>query len=194
MRTGDDGTAAVLRIRPSPAALPAVLVLTLCVIPLGTAAGWLFGLFAVPALALAWVLRAGVDVDPTGITVRALLGRRRIDWSAVAGLRAGDRGDLWLVLDGGRRLRLPTARARHLPLIAAASGGRLADPLPAPTGRPATGQPATGQPEPGHPEPRRQAAPTGQPATRPPATGQPEPGQPAASGGQPAEPGQPAAQ
>jgi hypothetical protein len=123
--------AAVLRIRPSPAAIPAVLVLTLCVLPLGTAKGWLFGLFVVPALALAWVLRAGVDVAPAGVTVRALLGRRQVEWSDVAGLRAGRRGDLWLVLAGGRQLRLPTARARHLPLIAAASGGRLPDPLPA---------------------------------------------------------------
>jgi hypothetical protein len=127
-----------LRIRPTRAALLAVLLLAVCVIPLATASWWLLGLFAVPALALAWVQRAGVDIDPAGVTVRALLGRRRIDWSDVAGVRAGNRGDLWLVLTTGRRLRLPTARARHLPLIAAASGGRLPSPLPAdPAARPA---------------------------------------------------------
>jgi len=119
-----------VRIRPSAAALPVVVVLTLCVIPLATASPWLLVLLAVPVLALAWVLRAGVDVDPGGVTVRALLGSRRIPWSDVVGLQAGPRGDLWLVLAGGRRLRLPTARARHLPLIAAASGGRVAVPLP----------------------------------------------------------------
>jgi hypothetical protein len=146
-QVGDD-EAAVLRIRPSPAALPAVLVLTLCVIPLGTAKPWLFGLFVVPLLALAWVLRAGVDVAPAGIAVRAVLGRRQLAWSDVVGLRAGDRGDLWLVLDGGRRLRLPTARARHLPLIAAASGGRLPNPLPAsPPASPAAEPPASPEAE-----------------------------------------------
>ena len=119
-----------VRIRPSAATLPVVVVLTLCVIPLATASPWLLVLLAIPVLALAWVLRAGVDVDPGGVTVRALLGSRRIPWSDVVGLQAGPRGDLWLVLAGGRRLRLPTARARHLPLIAAASGGRVAVPLP----------------------------------------------------------------
>jgi hypothetical protein len=133
-----DGSETVLRIRPTRTALLAVLVLAFCVLPLATASWWLLWLLALPALALAWVLRVGVDVDRAGVTVRALLGRRRLDWSDVAGLHARDRGDLWLVLGTGRRLRLPTARARHLPLIAAASGGRLPSPLPAdPSSQPA---------------------------------------------------------
>jgi len=119
-----------VRIRGNRAALLAVLVLTVCTVPLATAAPWLAVLFAIPLVALLWVLRAGVDVDPDGVTVRALVGRRRIGWDQVAGLRAGRRGDLRLVLTTGRELRLPVARARHLPLIAAASGGRIPDPSP----------------------------------------------------------------
>ena len=120
-----------VRIRGNRAALLAVLVLTVCTVPLATAGPWLAVLFAIPLVALLWVLRAGVDVDPDGVTVRALVGRRRIGWDQVAGLRAGRRGDLRLVLTTGRELRLPVARARHLPLIAAASGGRIPDPSPA---------------------------------------------------------------
>jgi hypothetical protein len=137
----DGAASTTVRIRPTRAALLVVGLLAICALPLATAAWWLLWLLAVPALALAWVLRVGVDVDPAGITVRALLGRRRIGWADVAGLQASHRGDLWVVLAGGRRLRLPTARARHLPLIAAASGGRVPDPRaePGPEADPAAG-------------------------------------------------------
>jgi Bacterial PH domain len=119
-----------VRLRPSPAALPAVLVLALCVLPLATARPWLLVLLAIPLLALLWVLRVAVDVDGAGVTVRAVFGQRRIPWEEVSGLQVGRRGDLWLVRSGGGRLRLPTARARHLPVIAAASGGRVSVPTP----------------------------------------------------------------
>jgi Bacterial PH domain len=118
-------TSSQVRLRPTRGGLPAVLLLAICVVPLATARAWLLVLFVVPVLALLWILRAGVDVDPAGITVRAVLGRRRFAWEEVAGLRADRRGGLWLVLRTNRRLRLPTARARHLPLLAAASGGRI---------------------------------------------------------------------
>jgi Bacterial PH domain len=114
-----------VRLRSNRVALLAVLALAVCTVPLATAAPWLAVLFAVPLAALLWVLRAGVDVDPGGVTVRAMLGSRRVGWADVAALRAGPRGDLRLVLVGGTELRLPVARARHLPMIAAASGGHL---------------------------------------------------------------------
>jgi hypothetical protein len=120
---GDSGRA--VRIRASRTGLLAVLILTLCTIPLATALPWLAVLFLVPVAALLFVLRTGVDVDRDGLTVRAVLGTRRIDWGEVTALRATSRGELRLVLAGGRELRLPAARARHLPLIAAGSAGRV---------------------------------------------------------------------
>jgi len=71
-------------------------------------------------------------VDAGGLTVRALVGARRVRWADVAGLRVGRRGEVALVLTGGAALRLPTVRARHLPLIAAASQGHLPDPTTEP--------------------------------------------------------------
>ncbi len=159
--------APTVRIRPSRTMLPAVLIFAFCVLPLAGASRWLLVLFVLPVLALAWVLRVGVDVGPAAVTIRALLGRRRIPWSEVAGLRAGDRGDLWLVLSSGRRLRLPTARARHLPVIAAASGGRVPDPNRAapdgpPAPRPGDGSGATdGAQPPSDPAPAEPAEPSG---------------------------------
>jgi Bacterial PH domain len=124
-----------VRIRGSRAGVLAVLVLTLCTLPLATARAWLAVLLVIPLAALLQVLRTGVDVDPDGVTVRAAVGRRRVGWGEVTALRATPRGELRLVLAGGRELRLPVARARHLPLIAAGSGGRV--PAPAAPAAPA---------------------------------------------------------
>jgi hypothetical protein len=120
----------VLRVRTPRTALVAVLVLAICVLPLASSARWLAVLWLLPVATAAWVLRAGVDVDRTGLTVRALLGSRRLPWSEVAGLRVGRRGRLAAVLRGGGAVRLPVLRPRHLPLVAAASGGRLPTPEP----------------------------------------------------------------
>jgi hypothetical protein len=120
--------AAAVQIRTTRVALIAVGFGALCLSPLALYKPWLLLLFGVPAVLAARVLRAGVDVDADGITARALIGRRRVPWDEVAGLRVGRRGEVALVLTGGGAVRLPTVRARHLPLIAAASGGRVPDP------------------------------------------------------------------
>jgi len=118
----------VLRVRTPRTALVAVFVLAVCVLPLASSAPWLAVLWLLPLGAAGWVLRAGVDVDTGGLTVRAALGTRRLPWAEVAGLRVTDRGRLAAVLRGGGAVRLPVLRARHLPLVAAASGGRVPDP------------------------------------------------------------------
>ena len=133
---------AVLRIRTPRTALMAVLVLAICVLPLASSAPWLAVLWLLPLTAAAWVLRAGVDVDRTGLTVRALLGSRRLPWTEVAGLRVGDRDRLVAVLRAGGTVRLPVLRPRHLALVAAASGGRM----------PTPDEPTPGEDEPTTPE------------------------------------------
>jgi hypothetical protein len=81
----------------------------------------------VPAAAAAWVLRVGVDADETGITVRGVLGRQRVEWPDLTGIRIDRRSRLLLVTTQ-REVRLPVLRARDLPRLAALSGGRI--PLP----------------------------------------------------------------
>jgi hypothetical protein len=116
------------RFRTPRTALIAVAAFAVCVLPLATARPALAVLWVLPAAVAAWVLRTGVDVDPDGLTVRAVAGSRRIGWDDVAGLAADPRGRLSAVLRGGGAVRLPVVRARHLPLLAAASGGRIPDP------------------------------------------------------------------
>ncbi len=119
------------RLRMSRVALLPVVVLLVCVLPLASAAAWTPVVLLVPALAAAYVLRVGVDVGDAGITVRSLAGSRGVPWGEVAGIRVGERGELWLVTTRGTELRLPALRARDLPRLAAVSGGRIPAPGPA---------------------------------------------------------------
>jgi hypothetical protein len=74
------------------------------------------------------VFRVGVDVGPHGVTVRSLVGARTVPWTELAGIRVGERGDLWLVTTGSTQVRLPVLRARDLPRLATLSGGRIPAP------------------------------------------------------------------
>ncbi|MGY1760292.1 PH domain-containing protein [Geodermatophilus sp. SYSU D00779] len=122
---------ATARLRMNRVALLPVVLLVVCVLPLAFAAGWTLVFLLVPLLAAAYVLRTGVDVGDGGVTVRSLAGSRAVPWGDVAGIRVGERGDLWLVTVRGTELRLPVLRARDLPWLAAVSGGRIPAPGPA---------------------------------------------------------------
>jgi len=119
---------ATVQIRLTRVALLPVAFGAICLSPIAVVEPWLLWLFAIPLLVGIRVWRAGVDADADGLTVRALVGARRVPWSQAAGLRVRRRGEVDLVLTGGGTLRLPAVRARHLPLLAAASHGNLPDP------------------------------------------------------------------
>ena len=93
------------------------------------AAGHRVGLVAafllVPGAITAWVVRVGVDIDDGGLTVRSMLGQRRVPWNRLAGIRVAPRGELWLVTTEGTQVRMPVLRARDLPRLADLSGGRI---------------------------------------------------------------------
>lgn len=116
-----------LRLRLPRTALLAAFFLALCLTPLAFARPWLPVVYVLPVVVLAWILRAGTDVDADGLTVRALLRSRRVEWDGVTAIAPGRRGELSAVLRSGNRLRLPLARARHLQQIAVASGGQVPD-------------------------------------------------------------------
>ena len=112
-------------MRMSRTALLPVVVLAFCVLPVANATPWFLVLLVVPLALAAWVLRVGVDVGEDGITVRSLAGARAVPWAEVAGIRVGERGDLWLVPTGRTEVRLPVLRARDLPRLAELSGSRI---------------------------------------------------------------------
>ena len=118
------------QLRMSRTALLPVLVLAVCVVPAAAATTWTLVLLLLPVAVAAWVLRVGVDIDPDGVTVRSLVGRRRLPWSDLAGIRVTPRGSLRLVTTGNTEVRLPVLRPRDLPRLAALSGGRIDVPQP----------------------------------------------------------------
>jgi len=119
-----------VRLRPSRTGLLVVVFLLFCVTPVAFERRPLLILYLLPLGMLLWIWRSGTDIDATGITARAVAGRRRLRWDDIAGLAPTPRGELRAVLADGRTLRLPQARLRHLELIAAASGGRVSTQTP----------------------------------------------------------------
>ena len=107
-----------------------VVVFALCLLPVVFVSPWALLLLLAPASLALWVLRPGVTVDDDGIGVQSLVGRRRIGWAELVGIRVGRRSDLWLVTTRGTELHLPVLRARDLPRLSALSGGRIDVPAP----------------------------------------------------------------
>jgi hypothetical protein len=113
----------------------AVAIVLGCAIPLVSAARPLLLVLLLPLAAAGWVLWARTTVDDRGVRVRGLTGSRALRWSEISALRVRERG--WVrcvpVSDdsepstASREVILPCVRARHLPLLAALSGGRLPD-------------------------------------------------------------------
>jgi Bacterial PH domain len=118
----------VAHLRMSRTALLPVVVLAICVLPLANATPWLLLVLVLPLALAVWVFRVGVDVGDAGITARSLAGERTVPWDELAGIRVGDRGDLWLVRTAGTQVRLPVLRARDLPRLSEVSGGRIPAP------------------------------------------------------------------
>ncbi len=124
---GEVSSPGVLRLRTNRTALLAVLFLLLGVTPLAFVRSWLLVLYLLPVLAALWIWRVGTDVDAGGATVHALLGTRQVAWNDVRGLSLDGTRRVRLVLQDGELLRMPLVRARDLPGVAAASGGRVPD-------------------------------------------------------------------
>lgn len=126
--TPPDAAQAVV-LRTSPLALLAALFTLLAGTPLLLASpGPWSALLLVPVLAGAWVLRVRTTVSADGLAVRTALRRRDLAWEDVRGIRFRDRGWGRAVLTGDEEVALPAVRLPDLPVLAAASGGRLPDP------------------------------------------------------------------
>ena len=113
------------QFRMSRTALVPVFFLLLCSLPITSALPWGLLVLLLPVVVAAWVVRRGVDVTDDGIVARSLAGEHRLAWSEVAGIRVAERGELYVVTTRHTEMRLPVLRARDLPALAAASGGRI---------------------------------------------------------------------
>lgn len=128
-----EGPAASVVFRPSPLVVLVALAFAFCATPFAFGAPLFWLIYLIPVGMIVWAARTRTVVDPRGITTRRVLGRRTVSWSEISSLRLTKRTRVRAVLSGGAELTLPAVHVRHLPQIAAASGGRLPDPsAPAP--------------------------------------------------------------
>jgi len=82
---------------------------------------WL--VYLLPVAAAVYIARTATIVDDAGITVRALLGRRRLPWVEVRGLSVTGRSVYAVTADGA--VRLPCVRIADLAAVSRASGGAV---------------------------------------------------------------------
>ena len=114
---------AVFRI--PPLTILGAVLLAVCATPVAFGAPWFWLVYLLPVAVVVWVLRVRTTVDEEALTVRRLIGSRRVPWSEIRSLHLRDKGGVRAVLTDGAELPLPSVRVRDLPQLAAASGGHL---------------------------------------------------------------------
>ncbi len=110
------------RFRHHAALAVAGLIGLIGALPLAGTAWYLTPILLVPLAIMAWAWLAGTDAGADGLVVRALLGRRRIPWSAVVNLRADARGRAYATLVDGTAVPLPAVTANDLRQLVVTSG------------------------------------------------------------------------
>jgi hypothetical protein len=113
-----------------PSRLTIVAVLAFCVfaIPFAFGAPWFWLVYLLPVALVVWIVRIRTTVDPESVTVRRLLGGRRVRWDAISSLRLGKKSRVSAILSDGEELPLPAVRVRDIPVLAVVSGGRFTFP------------------------------------------------------------------
>ena len=119
-----------LRVRKSGALLVAALIAFVGALPLAGARGELTPILLVPLAFAVWVWRAGTDVYPDRLRVRALAGSTDVPWDRIAELAPDPRGRVAALLDNGSVIRLTGVTTSNLPAVLKAAGQQLSTPPP----------------------------------------------------------------
>jgi PH (Pleckstrin Homology) domain-containing protein len=125
LRWDDGGVSERAVFRIPPLTILGAVLLAVCATPVAFGAPWFWLVYLLPVAVVVWVLRVRTTVDSDALTVRRLVGSRRVPWSEIRSLHLRDKGGVRAVLTDGAELPLPSVRVRDLPQLAAASGGHL---------------------------------------------------------------------
>src|SRR3954468_2373568 len=91
----------LLRVRKTGALLVAAVIAFVGAVPLA-GAGWAWAwILLIPIAAFAWAWRAGTDVYPDELRVRALAGTTRVPWQRITELAPDPAGRVSALLDNG---------------------------------------------------------------------------------------------
>jgi hypothetical protein len=89
---------------------------------------WGMALMVIPVVLSVAIVRLRTVADRETVTARALLGSRTVRWDDIDGLRFAKSAWARARLNDGSELRLPAVTFATLPLLTAASGGRVPNP------------------------------------------------------------------
>jgi hypothetical protein len=120
----------VLRVRKSGALVIAALIALVGTVPLAGTRWSTAPLLLIPLAVLAWALRAGTDVFPDHLRVRALLGSTDVPWSRIDELVPDRRGRVTARLSGGSEIRLTGVTTANLQAVLAAAEHPVSSPPP----------------------------------------------------------------
>ncbi|MFG1602541.1 PH domain-containing protein [Actinoplanes sp. NPDC049265] len=121
-------TRPALRVRKSGALLVAAVIALVGTMPVAGARWSLAPIILIPLAVLVWALRAGTDVYPDRLRVRALFGSTTVGWDEVTELAPDERGRVSALLVNGRVLRLTGVTTVNLPAVLAAAGHEVSSP------------------------------------------------------------------
>ncbi|WP_148308185.1 PH domain-containing protein [Actinoplanes friuliensis] len=131
----------VMRVRKSGALIVAALIALVGTIPFAGARWQLAPILLIPLAILIWAWRAGTDVTPEGLRVRALFGSTRIPWSRISELAPDDRRQVSALLTDGKVIKLTGVTTANLAAVIAVSGQSVSVDDPVDQGLPG-GEPA----------------------------------------------------
>ncbi|WP_250001852.1 PH domain-containing protein [Actinoplanes sp. M2I2] len=115
----------VLRVRKSGALMVAAALAFVGGIPLAGARWELTPILLIPAVFFLWAWRAGTDVFPDALRVRALVGSTKVPWQRVTELAPDPSGQISALLDNGNVIRLTAVTTDNLPEVLAAGGQQI---------------------------------------------------------------------
>ena len=118
----------VLRVRRSGALLVASVIALVGTLPIAGARWALSPILLIPLAVFVWALRAGTDVYPDRLRVRALFGSTTVSWDEVAELAPDEQGRVSALLGTGNVLRLSGVTTANLPAVLAAAGQEVSNP------------------------------------------------------------------
>ncbi|MBM2617476.1 PH domain-containing protein [Actinoplanes sp. LDG1-06] len=115
----------LLRVRRTGALMVAAAIAFVGGIPLTGESPWFAVLLLIPAAVYVWAWRAGTDVYPGELRVRALFGSTPVPWDRISELAPGRRGQISALLDNGNIIRLTAVTTGNLPRVLAAGGQEI---------------------------------------------------------------------
>ena len=118
----------LLRVRKTGALLVAAVIAFVGTVPLAGASWGLAPVLLIPAAIFVWAWRAGTDVYPDELRVKALFGSTSVPWARITELAPDHRGQISALLDSGNVIRLTGVTQGNLPRVLAAGKQEISHP------------------------------------------------------------------